>query len=539
MANVATPSAAYERMELRRKLCRDLMGGTEAMRAGRTDYLLKFDSEDSADYLVRLNDSFLVGFFEEAVLNVVGKVFSKTILVSDDTPPEIHEGTDDKPAIWSNLDLAGAQGDVFLYNVAIDAVVNGVSFVLIDMPKQEGTARTVADEANAARPYWKHFHAQDVIEALVIFENGIPKLQRLRVRAQHEKPEGEWGSACVASVLVYERGDPAIPDPGSRLTLNQADEGARRFASFRVFERSKNEKGEETWSELTDEAGRFAPPRSASSEVRDLFIDIPVVAFYTEKIGHFEADPPLRDSLGDLCLQHWRKKSRLDIIDDAVNYPIFTFQGTRADFEGANYVSTDTTKGVNTREFRIGPFTILFTGGEGRDIKYLEHSGVSIEGGDSRLQRIEQQIRQASAEPFLRQSLAPETAHAVAERAEHAMTRAQVWAASWQSSINEGLRWTAAWLGLENGGTVTFGKGVMESLSVRGDFSTVLELWEKGLLTDTQAFSEAKRYQKIDPTMVQAPRLKGVGEQSGSFDILTVKQEPVQPRPETTLVDEG
>ena len=73
-------------------------------------------------------DSFLVGFFEEAVTNVVGKVFAKPLTLGDDVPPKIEED------VWPNVDLAGATADVFLYGVGVDATVNGISFVLVDMP---------------------------------------------------------------------------------------------------------------------------------------------------------------------------------------------------------------------------------------------------------------------------------------------------------------------------------------------------------------------------------------------------------------------
>lgn len=490
-SNVSTPSTAYDRMEARRKLCRDLMGGTDAMRAGTTDYLLKFDSEDQGDYSVRLYDSFLVGFFEEAVLNVVGKVFAKPLTLGDDVPPKIEEN------VWPNVDLAGCTADVFLYNVGIDSTVNGISFVLVDMPTSSIGTRTVADEAQA-RPFWTHYKAQDVIEAMVIFEDGLPRLQRLRILAKHEQPQGEWGSVAMDRVLVFERGQTTTTDPGGDvLSFDRSVSGSQRFASFRVFEKhvdSASGKPTETWLELPEESGHFIPPRSAPAEVRDRFVEIPAVAFYTEKTGHFEADPPLRDGLGDLCLQHWRKKSHQDTLMHAVNTPIMTAMMTRADFEGANRPVTSDTNSGNTRQLKMGPYTFLFTGGEGRDIKWLEHGGVSLAAGREDLVALEQQIRQAAADPFIRQSQGTETATAEILAEGQRSTRAQVWAASWQSSINECLKWTGSWLGLESGGTVTFGKGVMESLSSVGDFSHVLDMYSKGELDGEALIQEAKRY---------------------------------------------
>src|SRR5574341_489574 len=259
---VATPSASYNRQEERRRLCRAEMGGTQAMRALDTEGLLKFDSEDRADYDVRLADSFLVPYFENAVDNVVGKVFAKPLALSEDAPPRIAQDTPMGPALWSNVDLQGASADLFLYGVGRDAVVNGLSFVIVDMPAAEKDAQvnpkplTAADEAKR-RPYWKQFKAQDVIEAQIIYESGLPKLNRLRVLAKAERPDGEWGSTTSDRVLVYERGTKARQGTTTEPAQMQT------FARFRVFEKQKDAKGEDEWVELPDAGGTCQPPRSA------------------------------------------------------------------------------------------------------------------------------------------------------------------------------------------------------------------------------------------------------------------------------------
>ena len=206
----------------------------------------------------------------------------------------------------------------------------------------------MADEAKA-RPFWQHYEAQDVIEAMVMFEAGLPKLQRLRILATHDEPDGRMGIevhsiACWSSSVARPRWPIPVGMFSRSIAVLPAPSGSLPSAFSRSTPRLRAARSTDRWDELPEESGHFIPPRSAPAEVRDRFVEIPAVAFYTEKTGHFEADPPLRDALGDLCLQHWRKKSHQDTLMHAVNTPIMTAMMNRADFEGANRPVTTRTR---------------------------------------------------------------------------------------------------------------------------------------------------------------------------------------------------
>ena len=117
--NVNTPSPAYDSMERDRELSRLLVyDGQRGLRDKGEKYLPKFEAErgdaDSAtsEYGRRLSQSYLVNFYADAVQSLVGRVFQRPLVLSDDTPDQIRE-------LWENIDNAGTHGDVFSHSSRI------------------------------------------------------------------------------------------------------------------------------------------------------------------------------------------------------------------------------------------------------------------------------------------------------------------------------------------------------------------------------------------------------------------------------------
>ena len=76
---------------------RALMGRTKAMRQAGIKYLPKFDAESKTDYESRLASSWLFNGFRKAVLDMTGRVFSKSIEITEG-PAQIIEWSENKTA---------------------------------------------------------------------------------------------------------------------------------------------------------------------------------------------------------------------------------------------------------------------------------------------------------------------------------------------------------------------------------------------------------------------------------------------------------
>src|SRR5258705_6476885 len=93
--DVSTPTAEATAQMMRCALPRNLMGGTNAMRAAGTAYLPQEEAESSALYASRLTRSWLFPAFEKTVIDMTGKVFDKPVTLAKDVPDEIRQWAED------------------------------------------------------------------------------------------------------------------------------------------------------------------------------------------------------------------------------------------------------------------------------------------------------------------------------------------------------------------------------------------------------------------------------------------------------------
>src|SRR5262245_32405443 len=126
--DVRTPSAAYTRMEPSRTLIRDLLGGTERMRAAGETYLPKEPKEPKLQWLRRLERAILYEAYADHVDSVVSRPFSRKVALLGAPPPAPLD------TIYEDAGHAGNS----LHEVARasfrDAANYGMSGFLVDMP---------------------------------------------------------------------------------------------------------------------------------------------------------------------------------------------------------------------------------------------------------------------------------------------------------------------------------------------------------------------------------------------------------------------
>jgi len=192
---VHSTSEAYDVMSENWTLPVALMGGEKAMKTSGREYLPQEPMEDDAQYNNRVERSTLKNYFAWAVENHTGRVFSKPIVLSEDTPVEVVEYN-------RNLDFMGSNTNNFYRSVFKDMLVKGISYVYVDYPRGAKDL-TLAEELEAGlRPYCLHIKAEQLIKAVPAIVNGRVVLARAHILENVEVPNGEWETRTIQQVRV-------------------------------------------------------------------------------------------------------------------------------------------------------------------------------------------------------------------------------------------------------------------------------------------------------------------------------------------------
>jgi len=108
------------------------MGGTDSMRLAGETFLPKEKGEEQESYDSRLARTTLLEAFKRTLQKLVGEVFTKDIVVNDETNADLKAFIDD-------VDLDGKNLSRFAANFLFWALALGIGHVLIDAPKADMT----------------------------------------------------------------------------------------------------------------------------------------------------------------------------------------------------------------------------------------------------------------------------------------------------------------------------------------------------------------------------------------------------------------
>jgi len=119
---------------------------------------------------------------------------------------------------------------------------------------------------------------------------------------------------------------------------------------------------------------------------------IPLFTFYVNYISPLVAVPPLEE-LALINLQHFRSYSLYSNLLDTVNIPILIAKGLLPP-ENPNFYSTNDSR----PPINIAANDILFTDNSNADIRFVEHSGTSLQAALDKLKYLESAAEKASYE---------------------------------------------------------------------------------------------------------------------------------------------
>ena len=448
MSDVSTTHYGIATMAEDFDLIDALRAGTRGMREAGERYLPKRKLEDDQDYKCRIKVATLFPAFTETVQSMVGRIFAKQAVVDEGATPEWI-----RSEVVPDIDLQGRSLHVFLYDWFREAFEYGLSHVIVDSPRADGV-RTVADQkAAGVRPYSIKVSPRNMLGWRT---NARGELTQLRVRFCVEREEGAFGVSTVEQIRVY-----------------SVSAGGTVVATY--------EKTGDKWVELEDQ--RVALPLKR----------IPLVTFYTGRVGRMLARPPLRE-LAYLNAKHWAMQSSNDGLVDTASVPILSVTGVQ---EGDDIV-------IGAKHaVRLPP---------GAEMRYVEHTGAAIGAGREALRELKAEMREAGAKLLRSNDVAKNELQAGEEAARENSDLGQM-ARQFEDAVMDMLDLMAEWRSEPKGGAVKLQPNLDADLAPTDSMAIVTDLRDAGILSDETAFNEAKRRGLIDESLTWADEQERIAAQ--------------------------
>lgn len=285
-SKIDVDSAERSAMSRDLDLIEDIRAGVTAMRAHSARYLPQYEAEGRDEYNRRVNSAPWRGEFADVLLTLASKPFSKQVRLQAGAPDELESFSHD-------VDTLGNSLHVFARRWFMDALANGVSYLMVDYPivKGSGPVVTVRDHIEAgARPYWHIIPAKSVIALYSEMRKGRDMVTHIRFWEYQVERDG-FEEKVVKQIRVFEPG---------KWEVWRKDLKSDQYALF--------------------ESGPYLTP--------DMEMQI-VPLFTGERLGHMQVRPPLID-LAHMQVELWRALSLRDEILTYSGSPMLSAQGVRA-----------------------------------------------------------------------------------------------------------------------------------------------------------------------------------------------------------------
>lgn len=440
--DVSNRITAYGQMERRWELPTALWGGTDAMRKKNRKYLPQDPEETYEAYASRLERSFLFNGFKKTVNTMVGKVFSKPLVLKDDVPQQLKD-------LSESIDPEGRRIDVFAEDVFRDALKYGLCHIFVDMPQVPPGATLAQEQEIGARPYWVKVTPQQLIGWKSRKVGSRQILTSIRMFEQVVEDDGDYGEKEVQRIReVYLTPSGTVAYRLWVLTNKMDARGRRR--------------PEMEW-QITEQGNMSIPY-------------IPLFTVYTQRESFMLATPPLED----LCwinVAHWQSSSDQRHILHVARVPILFGNGL----------------GENADKIVVGP-NRLIAGPEGSDLKYVEHAGHAINSGRDDIKELESQMKIMGLELLL-----PNTSGggqtATAKSLDYADVNSPLQFMAWSlgDTLEACMQCTADWMKLGEGGSIKVNTDYGITLRDSADVQALIQARLGGEISDETFWAELKR----------------------------------------------
>lgn len=430
---VAAESIAYTAMKADYwETIEALRSGTQGMRDAGQTFLPLHSKEETPQWNYRRDRSFLFPAYDQALKNLAAKPFQKPTTVDESLPESMWP-------IVEDVDLNGRDATTFAHEVFEAGWDYGLTHILVDYPATGG-GQTHEDETRGEiRPRFVHYRAP----ALFAWNTsqtvgGRTVLNEVRFKETRTERDGEYAEKERAYIRRIFR-----PTDGNGFV-------------WELY-------GETDGQWVLEDTGPYTLP------------EIALVTFYVQRTGFLTAMPPMF-GLADLNVQHWQVASDYGNILHVNMVPQMATSLT------AEQLHTVT----------MGPNRVTCLGDTEAWIKFIEHSGASLNAGREELDRIEGRMKLLAQEPYLTAAPGTATGRAIDESKSQATIYRSVRAL--ENALEECFRFAGQWMKTElpDDFAVDVYSDFVASLG-GGDSAEITTDWQAGLITHATALKEKQR----------------------------------------------
>lgn len=415
--------AAYNQMKPGWDVVQDVAKGTLHLREKGDIYLPKEPAEQPQDWDYRRKRAVFFNAFERTLHGLVGMVFRKEPQLGEDVPVVIRgqEGEENQAkteGLAENIDNAGSHWTVFAKESFTEAMRDGHSFILVDMPPKLKEGSTLADEKNAGRrPYWVSYTADQAVNWRVEVIGGKTVLTQITFRECTYEADGDFGEREVVRYRVL--------NPGK----------------WTLYVETKDGQGETTGIDI-----------EGSGETS--LNEIPLCVIYSRKTGFLTSRPPLLD-MGLINICHWQKYNDYSLYLHICGRPILWFRGRQ--------VPAAPQIGQVQNVQAIGPYTFFDVDAQNGQVAFAETSGNALGAAREDIKDLEGQMATMGMSIIAsKQQQQPNTA--TEEKRNHVQEESDLATAarSLKDALELALGFTAQYLGQPSGGSVELGATIEE-----------------------------------------------------------------------------
>lgn len=461
---IGTPIHACLEMRKKWELPDTLMKGTQALRDRSKYFLPQHASESDDQYKIRVNRSVLRNYFKRTVNTFVGKVFTTEPMIT---------ANDQIMSYLENVDLTGRHFHVFCREVFEEAVVKGLSFVLVDYPTAPENTTLAEERALNLRPYLVHIKPEQILGWKSIIVGGVQTLTQVRIlETVYESCDdlNTFSEEIIQRVRVLEK----IVETG--------------VVQQRIWQKTRNEiKGApEEWTLI-------------SVNVFSGMTEIPFTVFYTNRKDFFVGEPALED-LAWMNLEHFQIRSDQRTALSVASFPILVATGVDVDSDKIDF----------------GPNKMLASRNAEAKFNYLESGGAHLAAGRAELEDLENAMRAFASQFELANKSTTATGRAIDAAESSASLKS--WSLAFGDFAEEILRYMYMWAGIaEDTYSVTmdidFGVKVEDNV----EFDILLKANATGLLSKETTLQEFKRRGILDADFDVETEIAKLDTQAPSF----------------------
>lgn len=495
--SVADPSPRYLDIQRKRDLTEALMEGVEAMRTAalRRQWMYPGPGEmrtvtigtqalqtgyenlrakagvsgTVTKYDVRVFESYLQNLWRDGVEANAAMPFKRATQISGWDPllegrweTVKEEGRAERrqlvePGWVQNIDRAGRTYRQFLHDGYLGAVAHGMSWILVELPKSPGERSVAEDRERGFAPYWIDIADSDVLDKVVDYSWGYPRLEVLRMRRSESVRDASKSYRPVIEgksvVKIYYAGDPAAPAGSDDAKVH-----------CEVYEDLKED----------------APPTQTYviEPIKGELRDIPAVPIYSHGgyLSPYWAEPPLYDA-AEAQAAHWRKLSRHDARAKSIAISIL-FQS------GVDYSAAEPKGGAS-----LDKDGLIWAEDASAKAAMVETTGAALEALREDLRDLANFIRDATRQGAISKPTVEQTAYEIGVGESRANSKVEADTIFLQGSAQQALMYTAILGGTTKIGTVEIPHDFGQA---GGAPEQIREMMAEGTLTPEGALPELK-----------------------------------------------